>query len=112
MELLNRIIQEKESYIIRLEGETGDMRRELDMLREKLLTFELGNMSANFEKTAATSHNYFSPVSNNTPNYGRQRSQQNLHISNPYKNQTPIGFLSLNNTATANNHNVNNLLYG
>lgn len=44
-ELFARILQEKENYIMRLEQEQSDMRKEIELLKEKLIQYEIGIMS-------------------------------------------------------------------
>lgn len=49
--MVNRILQEKENYIYKLEGECGDMRREIDQLRDKLINVELNHFSNVLDKS-------------------------------------------------------------
>lgn len=42
VELYSKILQEKENYISRLENEINEMRKEGEVLREKLIMCEIG----------------------------------------------------------------------
>jgi len=44
-DLYTKILQEKENYIMRLEHEISDMRKEMDQLKEKLISYEIGSLS-------------------------------------------------------------------
>ena len=44
-QLYAKILQEKENYIMRLETEMGEMRREIEGLKEKVIGYEVMGMS-------------------------------------------------------------------
>jgi predicted RNase H-like nuclease (RuvC/YqgF family) len=44
IDLMNKILQEKESYINKLEIEISEMRREIDQLKDKLITVEINGL--------------------------------------------------------------------
>ena len=56
MDLLSQILLEKENYIVILEDELGEMRKDLDGLREKLISFEVGNLDKTMTTNSCTGH--------------------------------------------------------
>ena len=61
---MSRILQEKENYIGKLEDQMGEMRHELDGLRDKLISVEISNpfSDKSFSTKGATLSNGTGPL--------------------------------------------------
>eukprot|EP00347_Sterkiella_histriomuscorum_P003750 403363091 len=117
-ELYQKILQEKENYIMRLEQEQSDMRRELEVLKEKLIGYEIGNLSMDrslggqqhirsyqptHAKTSITGYaNQTNPLnqikSTGLRNNNLNQTHNSLHFSNMYNatqgTSNPMGLSS------------------
>ena len=64
IDLMSRILQEKENYIGKLEDQMGEMRHELDGLRDKLISVEISNpfSDKSFSTKGATLSNGTAPL--------------------------------------------------
>ncbi|TNV71947.1 hypothetical protein FGO68_gene2678 [Halteria grandinella] len=98
----NKIIQEKENYIYKLEGECSEMRKELEQLREKLNCMELNQYYNVLDKSI----NSNGPLPNSGTISAQTRSGTNF-FSNPHQRSALKHFNQTKNSSSFLSHNHN-----
>ncbi|CDW91377.1 UNKNOWN [Stylonychia lemnae] len=109
-DLYSKILQEKENYIMRLEHEISDMRKELDQLKEKLISYEIGSLSldrslgGHGRSMQVNMNNLKQSTNTGQGNQLKQQSQgfrlnntyNSLHFSNMYNATNATNYQTLN----------------